>query len=50
MIIVTGAAGYVGSHLIYELQKKNKVLGVDNFFNSSVQVIKSIKKYDLKDS
>lgn len=50
MIIVTGAAGYVGSHLIYELQKKNKVLGVDNFFNSSVQVIKSIKKYDLKDN
>jgi UDP-glucose 4-epimerase len=48
MILVTGAAGYIGSHLIYELQKKNKVIGIDNFSNSSQKCIDIIKKKDLK--
>ena len=48
MILVTGAAGYIGSHLIYELQKKYKVLGIDNFSNSSKKCIKTLKKSDLK--
>ena len=48
MILVTGAAGYIGSHLIYELQKKYKILGIDNFSNSSKKCINTLKKYDLK--
>ena len=48
MILVTGAAGYIGSHLIYELQKKYKVLGIDNFSNSSKECIDTLKKSDLK--
>ena len=48
MILVTGAAGYIGSHLIYELQKKYKIIGIDNFSNSSYRVISSLKKKDKK--
>ena len=48
MILVTGAAGYIGSHLIYELQKKYKVTGIDNFSNSSKKCIDYLKKKDLK--
>ena len=44
MILVTGAAGYIGSHLIYELQKKYKVTGIDNFSNSSKKCIDYLKK------
>ena len=48
MILITGAAGYIGSHLSLELIKKYKVLGLDNFANSSLKVINSIRRKDLK--
>ena len=47
MILVTGAAGYIGSHLIYELQKKYKVTGIDNFSNS-LKMYRLFEKKDLK--
>lgn len=48
MILITGAAGYIGSHLSLELIKKYKVLGLDNFANSNFKVINSIRGKDLK--
>ncbi len=40
-IIVTGAAGYIGSTFIYEALKKGfHILGIDNFSNSDDRIIK----------
>ncbi len=34
-VIVTGAAGYIGSHTVVDLiEKGHEVVGIDNFFNS----------------
>ena len=39
-ILVTGGAGFIGSHLCEELLKKgNEVICVDNFFSGSKQNI-----------
>lgn len=44
MILLTGATGYIGSHIWLELiQNKLPVIGVDNLSNSSVDVLESIK-------
>ena len=44
MILVTGGAGYIGSHSVVELYKKgHKVLIADNFSNSSPLVIGKLK-------
>ena len=40
--LVTGGAGFIGSNLVnYLIEKKQKVICVDNFFNG---FIKNIKK------
>lgn len=44
-ILVTGGAGYIGSHTVISLVKKGfEVIIVDNFSNSSRKVIKHIEK------
>ncbi len=60
-ILVTGAAGYIGSHTIIEILTKTdwEVIGIDNYSNSTPQTFdrikevtgKTIKNYpiDLKD-
>ena len=44
-VLVTGATGYIGSHTIVELISAGfEVVGVDNFSNSSPEVLKGIEK------
>ena len=39
-ILVTGGAGYIGSHTIVELLKENhNVICIDNFYNSKEEVL-----------
>lgn len=49
-ILVTGGAGYIGSHTVVELLKANKeVVIIDNFSNSKPEILESIKKITNKD-
>lgn len=49
MILVTGAAGFIGSHTSIELLCANySVLGLDNFSNSSKSVLPRIEKITNK--
>ena len=44
-IIVTGGAGFIGSHILIELLKNNhEIFVIDNFSNSSPNVFKKIKE------
>ena len=44
-IIVTGGAGFIGSHILVELLKKtNEIFVIDNFSNSSPNVFKKINE------
>ena len=44
-IIVTGGAGFIGSHILVELLKKAyEILVLDNFSNSSPNVFKKINE------
>jgi UDP-glucose 4-epimerase len=44
-ILVTGGAGYIGSHTVVELQNTGyDVVIVDNLSNSGIEVLDSIKK------
>ena len=44
-VLVTGAAGYIGSHTRVELINAGySVVGVDNFSNSSPQMIKGVEE------
>ena len=60
-ILVTGGLGYIGSHVVVELQKMDfEVIIIDDLSNSSIDVLKKIKKitnispdffeFDLTDS
>ncbi len=49
-ILCTGCTGYIGSHTLVELLDRNyDVVGIDNFFNSSIDVIDRVKKITNKD-
>lgn len=49
-ILVTGGAGYIGSHAVLSLlQNDYKVVILDNFINSSFEVISRLKKMSGKD-
>jgi UDP-glucose 4-epimerase len=49
-ILVTGGAGYIGSHTVVELiQSGFEVVIVDNFMNSSTEVINRLKEITGKD-
>ena len=49
-ILVTGGAGYIGSHTVVELLNiGEEVVIVDNFVNSSPEVLEKIKKITNKD-
>ncbi len=50
VILVTGGAGYIGSHTCVELLSKNEELViVDNFSNSKPEVLEKIKEITKKD-
>ena len=49
-ILVTGGAGYIGSHTVVELLERNeKLVIVDNFVNSKPEALDRIKKIAGKD-
>ncbi len=49
-ILITGGAGYIGSHTVVELLEKNEDLViVDNFVNSKPEALDRIKKITSKD-
>ena len=49
-ILVTGGAGYIGSHTCVELLNKgHEIIIMDNFYNSKPEAIKRIKKITGKD-
>ena len=49
-ILVTGGAGYIGSHTVIELLNKGEeVVIIDNFSNSKKEVLNLIKKITSKD-
>lgn len=49
MIFITGASGYIGSHLLLKLIEHNKsYIAVDNFCNSDYETIEKIKKISKK--
>ena len=50
VILVTGGAGYIGSHTCVELlEKGEQIVVVDNFCNSKPEVIEKIKEITKKD-
>ena len=51
-ILVTGAAGFIASHLIEELLKdqNNNVVGIDNFYSGTKKNLDFIKSQDKNNS
>lgn len=48
MILITGAAGFIASHIIEELLKdeQNNIIGIDNFYSGTQENIEYVKSYD----
>ena len=46
MILITGGAGYIGSHTAVELLENGEdIVIVDNFSNSKPEVLENIEKF-----
>ena len=46
MILVTGGAGYIGSHCVLKLlEKQTKVVVVDNLSTGHLETVETLKKY-----
>ena len=46
-ILVTGGAGFIGSHIIEELVKMGvETISVDNYFGGKEENLAHLKKYD----
>ena len=49
-LLITGGAGYIGSHIAVELLERGEdVIITDNFFDSDPGVIEAVKKITGKD-
>lgn len=49
-LLITGGAGYIGSHICVELLERGEdVIVTDNFFNSGTDVLDSVKRITGKD-
>ena len=49
-VLVTGGAGYIGSHTAIELLESGKeIVIIDNFYNSCPKVLERIKELSGKD-
>ena len=49
MILITGATGYIGSHIWLELLNAGyEVLGIDNFANSTIKVLRPLEQLSKK--
>ena len=49
-VLVTGGAGYIGSHTCVELLNSGRdIVVIDNFYNSKPKAIEAIKKITGKD-
>jgi len=44
-LLITGGAGFIGSHLVEKLIKNNFIYIIDNFSNGNLDNIKFLKKY-----
>ena len=50
MLLVTGAAGYIGSHTCLELLRAGEeIVGLDNYANSSEESVRRVKKLAGRD-
>ena len=49
-VLVTGGAGYIGSHTVVELLNRGeKIVIVDNFSNSKPEMLDKIREITKKD-
>ena len=48
-VLVTGSAGFIGSHLAEALEEKYAVLGIDNFSTGVLKKVPTIKKDVVSD-
>ena len=49
-VLITGGAGYIGSHTALELvNKKYDISVIDNFSNGNIESLKRIQEYTGKD-
>jgi UDP-glucose 4-epimerase len=47
-ILITGGAGYIGSHITTLSSIRNKIIIVDNFSNSRKNIINNFKKLNFR--
>ena len=47
-ILITGGAGYIGSHIATLIKKRNRVIIFDNFSNSKKSIVNNFKALNFK--